>query len=52
MCAPIGNERDDVKEAVLHSMTAVVRVVMIAGDYFKTATAIGKNMNIDHQQQS
>ena len=34
------------KEAVLDSKTAGVRVVMITGDYLKTAIAIAKNINI------
>ena len=46
LCASIDPERDGVKEAVLDSKTAGVRVVMITGDYLKTAIAIGKNINI------
>jgi Ca2+-transporting ATPase len=46
MCASIDPERDGVKEAVLDSKTAGVRVVMITGDYLKTAIAIAKNINI------
>jgi len=46
MCASIDPERDGVKDAVLQSKTAGVRVVMITGDYLKTAIAIAKNINI------
>ena len=46
LCASIDPERDGVKEAVLQSKTAGVRVVMITGDYLKTAIAIAKNINI------
>eukprot|EP00606_Chrysophyceae_sp_TOSAG23-5_P000404 GSChrysophyteH2.ASY1.ANO1.399.1 assembled CDS len=37
---------DGVKDAVLASKTAGVNVVMITGDYLKTAIAIAKNINI------
>jgi len=40
---PICPERDSVKEAVLQSMNAGVRIIMITIDYFKTATVISKN---------
>jgi magnesium-transporting ATPase (P-type) len=46
LCASIDPERDGVKEAVLQSKVAGVRVVMITGDYLKTAIAIAKNINI------
>merc|ERR1719310_1986606 len=46
LCASIDPERDGVKDAVLQSKTAGVRVVMITGDYLKTAIAIAKNINI------
>jgi Ca2+-transporting ATPase len=46
LCASIDPERNGVKEAVLQSRTAGVRVVMITGDYLKTAIAIAKNINI------
>jgi len=46
MCASIDPERDGVKDAVLKSKIAGVRVVMITGDYLKTAIAIAKNINI------
>ena len=46
LCASIDPERDGVKDAVLDSKTAGVRVVMITGDYLKTAIAIAKNINI------
>ena len=46
LCASIDPERDGVKQAVLDSRTAGVRVVMITGDYLKTAIAIAKNINI------
>jgi hypothetical protein len=63
---PICPERDSVKEAVLQSMNAGVRIIMITSDYFKTATVISKNtdgggclevvvnklvlINVNHQQ--
>jgi len=46
LAASIDPERDGVKDAVLQSRTAGVRVVMITGDYLKTAIAIAKNINI------
>jgi magnesium-transporting ATPase (P-type) len=46
LCASIDPERDGVKEAVADSRTAGVRVVMITGDYLKTAVAIAKNISI------
>lgn len=46
MCASIDPERDGVKDAVLKSRTAGLRVVMITGDYLLTAQAIAKNINI------
>ena len=46
LCASIDPERDGVKGAVLVSKRAGVRVVMITGDYLKTAIAIAKNINI------
>ena len=46
LCASIDPERDGVKDAVLQSKTAGVRVVMITGDYLKTAIAIAKNIGI------
>ena len=46
MCASIDPERDGVKDAVKTSRVAGVRVVMITGDYLKTAIAIAKNINI------
>jgi P-type Ca2+ transporter type 2C len=46
MCASIDPERDGVKDAVLAARTAGIRVVMITGDYLKTAQAIAKNINI------
>lgn len=46
LCASIDPERDGVKEAVGESRTAGVRVVMITGDYLKTAVAIAKNISI------
>ena len=46
LCASIDPERDGVKDAVLDSKTAGVRVVMITGDYLKTAIAIAKNIGI------
>jgi len=46
MCASIDPERDGVKDAVKTARTAGCRVVMITGDYEKTAIAIAKNINI------
>ena len=46
LCASIDPERDGVKDSVLQSRQAGVRVVMITGDYLKTAIAIAKNINI------
>ena len=46
LCASIDPERDGVIDAVRESKTAGVRVVMITGDYLKTAIAIAKNINI------
>ena len=46
LCASIDPERDGVKEAVQDSHEAGVRVVMITGDYLKTAVAIAKNISI------
>ena len=46
LCASIDSERDGVKDSVLQSRQAGVRVVMITGDYLKTAIAIAKNINI------
>jgi potassium/sodium efflux P-type ATPase len=46
MCASIDPERDGVKDAVKTAREAGCRVVMITGDYLKTAIAIGKNINI------
>ena len=46
LCASIDPERDGVKDAVLTSKIAGVRVVMITGDYLKTAIAIAKNIGI------
>jgi magnesium-transporting ATPase (P-type) len=46
LCASIDPERDGVKDSVLQSREAGVRVVMITGDYLKTAIAIAKNINI------
>jgi len=46
MCASIDPERDGVIDAVKTSKTAGLRVVMITGDYLKTAIAIAKNISI------
>jgi magnesium-transporting ATPase (P-type) len=44
--AAIDPERDGVPQAVLDARGAGIRVVMITGDYVKTAIAIAKNCNI------
>lgn len=44
--AAIDPERDGVPQAVVDAREAGIRVVMITGDYVKTATAIAKNCNI------
>merc|ERR1712137_735303 len=44
--AAIDPERNGVPEAVVAARKASVRVVMITGDYLKTAIAIGHNCNI------
>jgi magnesium-transporting ATPase (P-type) len=46
LVASIDPERDGVSQAVLDSKDASIRVVMITGDYLKTAIAIGNNINI------
>merc|ERR1712025_96871 len=46
LVASIDPDRDGVRESVLRARGASVRVVMITGDYLKTAIAIGHNCNI------
>lgn len=46
LVASIDPERDGVKESVELARGAGVQVVMITGDYLKTAIAIGKNVRI------
>merc|ERR1712072_1019123 len=46
LVASIDPDRDGVRESVLQARGASIRVVMITGDYLKTAVAIGHNVNI------
>merc|ERR1719460_855665 len=46
LVASIDPERDGVKESVVLARGAGIRVVMITGDYLKTAAAIAKNVKI------
>merc|ERR1712190_628407 len=46
LVASIDPARDGVKESVDDARGAGIRVVMITGDYLKTAVAIAKNVNI------
>merc|ERR1719506_1775942 len=46
LVASIDPERDGVQESVVLARGAGIRVVMITGDYLKTAAAIAKNVNI------
>jgi len=46
LVASIDPDRDGVKESVISARGAGIRVVMITGDYLKTAAAIAKNVNI------
>jgi magnesium-transporting ATPase (P-type) len=46
LVASIDPERDGVKDSVVLARGAGIRVVMITGDYLKTAAAIAKNVNI------
>jgi potassium/sodium efflux P-type ATPase len=46
LVASIDPEREGVKDSVLNARDAGIRVVMITGDYLKTATAIAKNVQI------
>merc|ERR1719313_2094860 len=46
LVASVDPERDGVPEAVTAAKEGNIRVVMITGDYVKTAIAIGKNVNI------
>jgi len=46
LVASIDPERDGVKESVQEARGASIRVVMITGDYLKTAVAIAKNITI------
>merc|ERR1712190_550843 len=46
LVASIDPDRDGVKESVEDARGAGIRVVMITGDYLKTAAAIARNVNI------
>merc|ERR1719270_2408341 len=46
LVASIDPDRDGVPESVTSARGAGIRVVMITGDYFKTAIAIANNVNI------
>eukprot|EP00405_Crypthecodinium_cohnii_P035042 CAMPEP_0206528792 /NCGR_PEP_ID=MMETSP0325_2-20121206/2195_1 /ASSEMBLY_ACC=CAM_ASM_000347 /TAXON_ID=2866 /ORGANISM="Crypthecodinium cohnii, Strain Seligo" /LENGTH=1136 /DNA_ID=CAMNT_0054024541 /DNA_START=72 /DNA_END=3483 /DNA_ORIENTATION=+ len=46
LVASIDPDRDGVPDSVLAARGAGIRVVMITGDYLKTAIAIAKNVNI------
>merc|ERR1719422_639731 len=46
LVASIDPDRDGVPESVISARGAGIRVVMITGDYLKTAIAIAKNVNI------
>jgi len=46
LVASIDPDRDGVKESVSRARDAGIRVVMITGDYLKTASAIAKNVAI------
>merc|ERR1719313_1413280 len=46
LVASVDPERDGVPEAVEAAKQGNIRVVMITGDYVKTAVAIGRNVNI------
>jgi len=46
LVASIDPDRDGVPESVISARGAGIRVVMITGDYLKTAVAIAKNVNI------
>merc|ERR1712099_88992 len=46
LVASIDPARDGVRESVDDARGAGIRVVMITGDYLKTAIAIAKNVNI------
>merc|ERR1712013_469114 len=46
LVASIDPDRDGVKESVSLARSAGIRVVMITGDYLKTASAIAKNVRI------
>merc|ERR1719343_1528120 len=46
LVASIDPDRDGVPESVIAARGAGIRVVMITGDYLKTAVAIAKNVNI------
>merc|ERR1719512_343698 len=50
LVASIDPDRDGVPESVTSARGAGIRVVMITGDYLKTAIAIAKNVNILQEQ--
>jgi len=52
LVASIDPDRDGVPESVIAARGAGIRVVMITGDYLKTAVAIAKNVNILQPQDN
>merc|ERR1719401_346935 len=52
LVASIDPDRDGVKESVTSAREAGIRVVMITGDYLKTAAAIAKNVRILQEEDS
>jgi len=56
LVASIDPDRDGVADAVVTARGAGIRVVMITGDYLKTAVAIARNVKIlqstDHEEES
>jgi len=52
LVASIDPDRDGVKESVTSAREAGIRVVMITGDYLKTASAIAKNVRILQEEDN
>merc|ERR1719414_2421890 len=52
LVASIDPDRDGVPESVISARGAGIRVVMITGDYLKTAIAIAQNVNILQPQDN